>query len=142
MVFCEECGTEFEARAGTRFCSSACRVKAHRAKPQPLTAEDEQALRDELGFTASESRSKAERDEAAKRMLANTTPPGLPVLPENIARVWASDPLTAQMCVQAWGLEVFRDSALHRAALAEIGHREKQRAYREARRREQKVPSP
>lgn len=33
---CESCGQQLDARAGTRFCSTACRMRAHRGHVVPL----------------------------------------------------------------------------------------------------------
>jgi hypothetical protein len=68
MSFCAVCGNEFEARAGTRFCSATCRQRAHRGDVElgervevPLALEEEQRLRERFGYTSSEKRTKAER---------------------------------------------------------------------------------
>lgn len=36
---CESCACEFHARAGARFCSGRCRVRAHRARVNPIPRE-------------------------------------------------------------------------------------------------------
>ena len=80
---CLYCGAPFEGAAQARFCSNAHRVaysrtrtkepvqgEAVQAEPvRRLTPVEEQQIRDELGYAKSETRTKAERDAAAKRMV-------------------------------------------------------------------------
>jgi len=70
---CEHCGELFEGRPNARFCSEAHRkAYARVVTSEGLTPAQEQAIRDDLGYTSSETRSKAERDAAAARMLQKT----------------------------------------------------------------------
>ncbi len=97
-------------------------AKAESVPEEERTEEWEQALRDKLGYTATEKRTKAERDAAAARMIANTTPNI--ELPPDIAKVWTGESaLTAKVCIEKWGVETFRSSRLHQEALSQIERR-------------------
>jgi len=96
-----------------------------------LTEEAEQAIRDRFGYSETEKRTKAERDQAAARILGKKPSVEIPAqreapLPADIEAVWGRGKLdgnghpaigTAEYLIEQWGLEVFRRSALHRAAL-------------------------
>jgi hypothetical protein len=95
-------------------------------EPEP---DDEQALRDRLGYSESERRTEAERGEAARRMVAANLDPV--ALPPDIEAVWGRGRVdgtgclaasTARCLITEWGEDGFRRSALHRAALAEEHH--------------------
>ena len=107
----------------------------------PLTPEEEQRLRDEFGYSPSEMRSKAERDATAARIMAALAPVAVD-LPRDVAEVWwaPQDQQTAQRLIDAWGLEEFRSSAIHRMALAERRSVEKKKAYLAS--LSKRVPSP
>jgi hypothetical protein len=90
---------------------------------RPLTEEEEQAIRDRWGYTESEKRTKAERDATARRMLGKSPQVEIPA---DIGAVWGGGRLdgnghpaieTARFLINEWGLDRFRNSALHRAAL-------------------------
>jgi hypothetical protein len=94
MRTCEGCGIEFEGAPQARFHSDACRKAfSRRADPSlpvrqlrtekiveldegPLGEEvdAEQLLREGLGYAKSESRTKAERDATAARILGTSGP--------------------------------------------------------------------
>lgn len=88
--------------------------------PDPEDPDREQALRDRLGYSPTEKRTKAERDAAAQRMVA--TVPDAGDLPDDIRAIWGHSPedvATIQALISAWGLEAVRNSQLHKAALQE-----------------------
>lgn len=147
---CENCDMEFEGAAQARFCSAKCRKQASRARGerlvesiahqpvQRMTESDEQAVRDHYGYSSSESRSKAERDAAAARMVAKSKgSSGSVELPSDIAEVWRGSEDTARFFIAHWGEDVFRGSALHLTALAEGRHLQRKREVQR-----KAVPSP
>jgi hypothetical protein len=99
---------------------------------QALSEAEEQAIRDRYGYTESEKRTKAERDEVAARILAKTAPRS--ELPFDIEEVWgqgrrdssgALAASTARVLIDAWGVERFRRSAIHQAAIAAVSREER-----------------
>jgi hypothetical protein len=92
-----------------------------------MTEEEEQALRDFYGYAKTETRTKAERDAAAARMITKAKIPD-ESLPPDLEKVWGQERLdssgqsaaqTAAILIEAWGEEEFRRSAIHRMALEE-----------------------
>lgn len=109
--------------------------------PDPEDPDREQAIRDSFGYGPGERRSQAERAAAAQRMLAKAAGDDAK-LPADIAAIWGHSPddmKTAQHLIGAWGLDRFRDSQLHKAALQEArsaGQRAiNQRAFLDAQKR-------
>jgi hypothetical protein len=140
---CENCGIRFEAAPQARFHSDACRKAFSRKTVEEddpgipldylmdLNEAEEQRLRDELGYAESEKRGEAERQEAADRILAKQRQ-NIVNLPADIELVWRSDPETARFLIDGWGLEEFRGSALHQAALGERRRAQEKQVYRDA----------
>ena len=110
-----------------------------------LSAEMEQEIRDHFGYAKSETRTRAERDRVAARVSPDPAPvreegaAGIPessstvsvpaALPPEIESVWGEGRLdglgqpasnTARTLIAAWGLEVFRSSALHLQARKDL----------------------
>jgi hypothetical protein len=101
----------------------------------------EQHTREMAGFTDAETRTKAERDAAAAKMVSWSEQDSFQgPLPPDIAAVWAGkldgmgQPAenTARFLIGAWGLDGFRGSALHKQALAEIRRSQDKEAVRKA----------
>jgi hypothetical protein len=69
---CLYCGQSFDGSPQARFCSDAHRKAFARGSDEQLTPLQEQALRDDLGYSETERRTQAERDLAAQRMLERT----------------------------------------------------------------------
>jgi hypothetical protein len=92
---CLYCGQSFDGAAQARFCSEAHRKAYARTleKEGGLTPSQEQALRDDLGYSETERRTKAERDLAAQRMLERTrfSPQEQELLDRMIARLRAQE---------------------------------------------------
>lgn len=100
-----------------------------RGKPwEGLVGEErEQAIRDHFGYSRTETRTQAERDEAARKMMGRSGVPDVEV-PEDIEAVWGGGRLdsthrpaidTAKVLIDAWGVDRFRRSQLHKMALEE-----------------------
>lgn len=87
--------------------------------PLALSEEQEQAIRDGWGYTASETRTKAERDEAAARMISQSAQPMYEgELPEQVANVWhGENEKQARVYIAAWGMDAFLTSQIHIAAI-------------------------
>lgn len=108
---------------------------------EELSEEQERAIRDSLGFSRTETRTKAERDAAAAKMAAWSEQDSFQgPLPPDIAAAWAGkvdgmgQPAenTARFLIGAWGLDKFRGSALHKQALAEVRRAKDKEAVRKA----------
>lgn len=91
----------------------------------PLTPGEEETIRAYYGYTASERRTRAERQMVADR-IASKMETMYPLfqgeLPPDIAEVWCvseSSERTARTLIGGWGLIRFRNSELHTQAVKE-----------------------
>ncbi len=90
-----------------------------------LTEDEESAIREKFGYSESGTRTKAERDESARKMVSV---PDID-LPPDIEAVWGEGRLdglgclaanTARALIDAWGIEKFRLSEIHVQAAAAL----------------------
>lgn len=96
-----------------------------------LTEAEEQAIRDRLGYAPTEKRTRAERNAAAARVTGKLATGFEGALPSDIEGVWGGGRLdsngalaenTARFLIGEWGLERFRGSAVHKAAVQDHVH--------------------
>ena len=104
------------------------------ATENPRSADEEQELRDHFGYSSSEKRAKAERDEVAARIVRDIFPAIKGELPAEVKEVWGHSTSSMRMAcslISAWGLDVFLDSQVHKAARAETSRPAERQAYRD-----------
>ncbi len=103
-----------ETQAKTKKPLDQKRAREHLQNVIRLSDEQESDIRKKFGYSESETRTKSERDEAAKRMVSGAE------LPPDIAEVWGADNVTAKALLQLWGPEKFRGSEVHVLAVQEL----------------------